>query len=84
MRRRAEPVPHTVSAVLGIVVALLVGGSLGLSWGYLTSAEVGGLTAGGLGYLAGLAFVAAAGAYIVEESNWRHGFLGRQSRRKGE
>lgn len=65
--------PHTVSAVLGIVTALLVGTAVGVLYGYLPSAAVAGLTATGLGFLAGLAFVAACGAYIVEGTDWRRG-----------
>jgi hypothetical protein len=61
--------PHTVSAILGIVCALLVAVAIGVLYGYLPSASVGGLTAGGMGWLAGVAFVAAGGAYFVEESS---------------
>jgi hypothetical protein len=69
--------PHTVSAVLGIVTALLVGLAVGVTYGYVPSASVDGLTGSGVAWLAGLGFIAAAGAYLVEEANWSKGFTGR-------
>jgi hypothetical protein len=68
--------PHTVSAVLGIVVVLLIGTAVGVLYDYLPSAAVGGLTASGLGFLPAIAFIAAAGTYLVEEANWKRGFTG--------
>lgn len=63
--------PHTVSAILGLITALLVAVALGVLYGFIPSASVNGLEAGGLGWLAGVAFVAAAGAYLIEESSYR-------------
>lgn len=65
------PRSHTVSSVLGLVTALLVGLAIGVLEGYLAAATLGGLTASGLGFLAGLAFVAALCAYAIEESDTR-------------
>lgn len=59
---------HTVSSVLGVVTFLLVATAIGVLYGYLPTTALGGLTAGGMGFLAGLSFIAAAGAYLIEET----------------
>lgn len=58
---------HTVSAVLGIVTALLFSLAGAISLDYFPSAAVAGLTALGVAVLGALAFIGAAGAYLVEE-----------------
>jgi len=78
------PASHTVSAILGVVTFLLAAVAVAVTEGWLASATVAGLTPTGLGFLAGVAFIAAAGAYLVEESNWSHGFTGLEGRRRGK